>query len=158
MGVPIASQNVASIDPKGKRIALQNGEQVSYSKRILATGSKPLLPDMPGISLKNVHAIRKDPDHLEQLYCAFRQARNCVVGGGVIGVEATEQLTRMDAPPRKPTLDEALPLCLMPVVDEEFFCGAEKQLRNAGITLYSLRPLQPIRSMAAEQVTIQHGN
>nr|WP_320048690.1 FAD-dependent oxidoreductase [uncultured Desulfuromonas sp.] len=136
MGIPIINQNVASVDAQGKRIALQNGEQVSYSKLILATGSKPLLPDMPGISLKNVHAIRKDPDYLEQLYCAFRQARNIVVvGGGFIGVEVTEQLARMDETPRKLTLVEALPHCLMQAVEEEFCCDAENQLRNAGIIL-----------------------
>jgi NADPH-dependent 2,4-dienoyl-CoA reductase/sulfur reductase-like enzyme len=136
MNIPILNQNVEDIDTDSKTITLQNGEQVCYSKLILATGSKPLLPQMPGIHLKNVHAIRKDPDYLEQLFTAFRQARNIVVvGGGFIGVEVTEQLARMDETPRQLTIVEALPHCLMQAVEEEFCRDAESQLRNAGITI-----------------------
>lgn len=136
MGIEIVNQHVEQIAREKKVIQLANGDQLAYDKLILATGSKPLLPPMPGISLGNVHAIRKDPDYLEQLHSAVKQARNIVVvGGGFIGVEMSEQLAQMDDTPRNLTLVEALPHCLMQAVEEEFCRDAEAQLTKAGIQL-----------------------
>lgn len=136
MGIAIINQHVDHVDRDNKTIHLANSEHINYNKLILATGSKPLLPAMPGVNLDNVHAIRKDPDYLQQLFDALKKARNIVVvGGGFIGVEVSEQLAQMDDTPRQITLIEALPHCLMQAVEQEFCGDAEQQLRNAGIAI-----------------------
>jgi len=138
MGISIINQHVENIDKENKTIELDNGEQLSFAKLIIATGSKPLLPNMPGIDLDNVHAIRKDPDYLQQLFSALKKARNIViVGGGFIGVEVAEQVAKMDDSSRQITLVEALPHCLLQAVEEEFCINAEQQLGDIGITIKS---------------------
>ena len=42
------------LSPKEKKVTLASGESVIYDKLVLATGSFPLVPPIPGIDKKNV--------------------------------------------------------------------------------------------------------
>ncbi|MBE3560512.1 MAG: dihydrolipoyl dehydrogenase [Ktedonobacteraceae bacterium] len=84
-------------------------EQFSADKVILATGSVPLMPPMPGIEGRNV--INSDtcwnlPKLPESVIC---------VGGGVIGVELACMFNALGT---KVTILEMLPNVLAPVDDE----------------------------------------
>ncbi len=71
-----------------------SGATVSYDKLVLATGSRPLAPPIPGLNLRGVCAFRTIAD-LEIMRAASTPgARAVVVGGGLLGLEAAWGLTR----------------------------------------------------------------
>jgi nitrite reductase (NADH) large subunit len=90
----IAGNRVTAIDRSGRTVTLADGSVVPYDKLLLATGSKPLAPPIPGIGLPNVRAFRDIAD-VEAMIGATTTARRAVViGGGLLGLEAAWGLKR----------------------------------------------------------------
>ena len=58
----IAGKRATAIDAAARRVMLDDGTAVPYDKLLLATGSKPLAPPIPGIELPNVRAFRDIAD------------------------------------------------------------------------------------------------
>lgn len=85
---------VVQVDYKAHQIAdEQNGHQ-SYSKLVLATGSHPYVPALPGIELAGVFTFR-DMDDVSQLMARRVRSRHTVVlGGGLLGLEAARGMQR----------------------------------------------------------------
>ncbi len=76
------------LDIAGHTVALSDGEELSYTKLALATGSRPRQPELPGADAEGVHVLRTFEDS-EALDAAFSaDSRVAVVGGGWIGLEA----------------------------------------------------------------------
>ncbi|MEM3610457.1 MAG: FAD-dependent oxidoreductase, partial [Candidatus Anstonellales archaeon] len=55
---------VEVIDRVNKKIILNNGKEYSYEKLVIATGSIPNLPDIPGKDANNVFVIKKDFEYI----------------------------------------------------------------------------------------------
>jgi nitrite reductase (NADH) large subunit len=90
----IAGITATAIDRRARRVMLADGTAVPYDKLLLATGSKPLAPAIPGIGFANVRAFRDIAD-VEALIAATRRDRRAVViGGGLLGLEAAWGLRR----------------------------------------------------------------
>jgi NADPH-dependent 2,4-dienoyl-CoA reductase/sulfur reductase-like enzyme/nitrite reductase/ring-hydroxylating ferredoxin subunit len=83
---------VKGIDPTARRLTLDDGRVLSYSKLLLATGAAPKLPNFPGAELPHVKLLRSLED-CRNILTAARVARDIVVvGGGFIGLEAAASL------------------------------------------------------------------
>jgi len=138
-GINIHPGNVSRIDRTNKEVVFENGECIAYSKLIIGTGSKPLIPPLPGIDKGNIFSISKDPTHLQQIYTALEPTQNVVIiGGGFIGVEMAEQIMEMGAKSgrkKSVTIVEILPRCLMLACEEEFCIEIENELKNIGTTI-----------------------
>ncbi len=82
-------RRVTMVDAARRRLRLDGGEELGYEKLVLATGSEPLLPPLPGIDLPGVLPFR-DPEHCEEIRaaCGEGAARVAVIGGGLLGLEA----------------------------------------------------------------------
>lgn len=66
------------------------GVQLHYDKLIMATGSFPFVPPLPGIQKQGVFVYRTIED-LEQIIAYSKKARTCaVIGGGLLGLEAAK--------------------------------------------------------------------
>ena len=76
------------IDRPRKHVYTEKGEVISYDRLILATGSKPFVPPIPGSDLKGVLSFRDIYDVNSMLdYCnTWKNA--VVIGGGLLGLEA----------------------------------------------------------------------
>lgn len=89
---------VESIDPVAKQLtvkALSTGDNltVAYDQLILATGSTPARPGLPGMDLPGVlqlHTVPAAEDLKARVTDGVRDA--VVVGGGLIGLETAENL------------------------------------------------------------------
>jgi NADPH-dependent 2,4-dienoyl-CoA reductase/sulfur reductase-like enzyme len=122
---------VTSIDREVKSVATAGGETISYNKLILATGSRPIVPPIPGADLKNVFTIRKEIDYLQQLQDALKQAKDVViVGGGFIGAEFADECRKMGL---NVTIVELLEHCLILNCDEDFCIRIEDKIRETGV-------------------------
>jgi NADPH-dependent 2,4-dienoyl-CoA reductase/sulfur reductase-like enzyme len=96
--------NVNSIDRAGKEFSVTNkatGETsaVKYDKLVLATGARPIKPDIPGIELPGVFTLKTIPDaqRISEWISSLKTAdgkptRAIVIGGGFIGLEMCENL------------------------------------------------------------------
>ena len=76
----------------------KNGETFveSYDKLILATGSVPISPKVPGRDLKNIHFLKRfqDGQAVDQLLSTEGINKVAVIGAGYIGVEIAEAAKR----------------------------------------------------------------
>ncbi len=90
---------VQSIDTNNKSLQLDNGEQVNYTKLILATGSKPNKFGWPGQDLPGVQGLysKQDLDTLEE-NTKNGINRAVIIGGGLIGIEMAEMLRARNYP------------------------------------------------------------
>lgn len=51
---------VTSINRAAKTVTTAQHETIGHDKLILATGSRPVVPPLPGVNLANVFIIRKE--------------------------------------------------------------------------------------------------
>jgi nitrite reductase (NADH) large subunit len=89
-----AGDPVVALDAKAKTVTAASGRVVGYDILLLATGSKPIVPPIPGLNLPGVCAFRDIAD-VETMIAASQQHRRAVViGGGLLGLEAAWGLKR----------------------------------------------------------------
>lgn len=85
---------VAGIDAQDQMIRDTFGQTFHYSKLVLAIGSNPHEPNIPGIDLRGVYTFRNMRD-TEHLYSRTARSRHLVVvGGGLLGIEAARALQK----------------------------------------------------------------
>jgi NADH oxidase (H2O2-forming) len=121
------------IDREGKTLRTKAGE-IGYERLILAMGSRPAMPPIPGFELEGVFAIAKDVEYLSELQKWLETAKDVVViGGGFIGIEFGDEINKADD--KNVTIVELLPHCLVLAYDEEFCIEMEEVLESRGINI-----------------------
>ncbi len=95
------NSEITAIDRKNKQVSVKNvgtGEVYTetYDKLILSPGASPIVPSIPGIEKVNVFTIRNvvDIDRLNQFVKQLETKEVTVIGGGYVGVEAAENLSK----------------------------------------------------------------
>jgi NAD(P)H-nitrite reductase large subunit len=73
------------VDAKARRVTLSNGEKLAYDRLLIASGSHPLRPSIPGIDSPNVHACWSLADARAIAAKAKPGARVVQLGAGFIG-------------------------------------------------------------------------
>ena len=83
-------ERVTEINRDRKYVTSDQGCQVVYDKLILATGSSPFVPPVPGTEKGGVFVYRTIED-LEAITAYSKKAkRAAVIGGGLLGLEAAK--------------------------------------------------------------------
>ncbi|MGP9810129.1 NAD(P)/FAD-dependent oxidoreductase [Rhodopseudomonas sp. NSM] len=86
-----------AIDPAIRRVRLATGATLPFSKLVIATGSKPIRLNVPGMDLPGVLTFRDLAD-VAAIEDAAAGGRNAVViGGGLLGLEAAYGLAKAGA-------------------------------------------------------------
>ncbi len=120
---------VTGIDRDAKRVSVADGSTVYYDVLVLATGSYPFVPPVPGRdsdgchvyrTLNDLDAIRADA---ETALAGDPAAVGIVVGGGLLGLEAANALRLMGI---RPHIVEFAPRLMPLQVDE---AGGEHLMR-----------------------------
>jgi nitrite reductase (NADH) large subunit len=97
---------VTSIDRSAKTVATSQGRVISYDALVLATGSYPFVPPVPGRDLPGCFVYRT-LDDLDAIRAAAEYAAahtrgrraGLVVGGGLLGLEAARALRLLGMSP-----------------------------------------------------------
>jgi len=84
------------VDLERRRVIGADGEVHSFDALVLATGSRPFVPPIPGAERPHVHAFRTTADARAIATAADRSQRAVVVGGGLLGLEAAAGLLAHD--------------------------------------------------------------
>lgn len=88
--------SIVSIDPLSRYVADEFGNKYPYSKLILATGSRPHIPNIKGICLDNVFTFRSMSDIENLLARRARSRKTVIIGGGVLGIEVAKAMTKLN--------------------------------------------------------------
>ncbi|MGI5899264.1 MAG: FAD-dependent oxidoreductase [Christensenellales bacterium] len=105
----------------------------SYDKLILSPGAEPVMPPIPGIDSGRIFTLRTIPDTYRiSDYIKNESPRNAVVvGGGFIGLEMAENLSRAGL---AVTIVEAAGH-LLGQLDYDIACEVHSYLRSKGVAL-----------------------
>ncbi|WP_300078025.1 FAD-dependent oxidoreductase [uncultured Thomasclavelia sp.] len=90
---------VLEIDPDAKKVIVKDLKtdktyEESYDDLVIATGSSPLKPQIPGIDHKNIFTLWNvnDMDNIKSYINENKISSAAVIGGGFIGLEMAENL------------------------------------------------------------------
>ncbi|MEA2189727.1 MAG: nitrite reductase large subunit [Solirubrobacteraceae bacterium] len=86
----LVGRRVTWVDHDRRVLGIDDVEERGFDKLVIATGSQPLMPPIPGIDLDDVHPFR-DPADCEAIRSAAATGdvkRAAVIGGGLLGLEA----------------------------------------------------------------------
>jgi nitrite reductase (NADH) large subunit len=90
-------RQAVSIDPSLRRLRLDGGATLSYTRLVLATGSQPIRLDAPGMGLAGVMTFRDLADVTAMEAAVARHRNVVVIGGGLLGLEAAYGLAKAGA-------------------------------------------------------------
>ncbi|EPJ48264.1 MAG: putative NAD(P)H-nitrite reductase, large subunit [Osedax symbiont Rs2] len=89
------NQQVSAIDAAAKTVTSSTGLCISYDKLVLATGSFPFVPPVPGKEQAHIHVYRTLED-LDAIAMSAKSSKvGVVIGGGLLGLEAANALKQL---------------------------------------------------------------
>ncbi len=83
-------ERVEAIDPSRRKVRTARGQAVGYDVLVLATGSAPFVPAIPGVEMPGVFVYRTVTDVEAIRAWSARVRRAVVIGGGLLGLEAAK--------------------------------------------------------------------
>ena len=88
----LVNDKVVALDLANKKVVTENGREEPYDKLVLATGSFPFVPPVPGREQPHCLVYRTIED-LDAIVESARDSKvGVVVGGGLLGLEAANAL------------------------------------------------------------------
>ncbi|MEU8981065.1 MULTISPECIES: nitrite reductase large subunit NirB [unclassified Streptomyces] len=124
-----------SIDRAARKVTARSGLTVTYDTLVLATGSYPFVPPVPGKDAEGCFVYRTIEDLLAiEAYATSRATTGAVVGGGLLGLEAAGALKGLGLATH---IVEFAPR-LMPVqVDEGGGAALLRTIAGMGLTVHT---------------------
>jgi NAD(P)H-nitrite reductase large subunit len=131
----LLDKKVVHVDTENKLVRLASKETISYDKLLITSGGTPIIPnDIKGVDLDNVFTFTKLDDAIKiNKYIIDHDVQNAVViGGGLIGLKATEALLLRKL---KVTLVELADRILSLTFDKKASSIIESELQKNGCQL-----------------------
>jgi len=133
------SQEVVEIERDKKEVKVKDHEtgeefKEQYDKLILSPGARPIRPRLQGVDSNKVFTLRDlpDSDSIKNYLERNRVASAVVVGGGPIGMELVENLSRQGVAVTVIEKQDKV----MPALDFEMAAILHRHLRDQNIRLY----------------------
>jgi nitrite reductase (NADH) large subunit len=132
-GIEVRSKDaVLAIEPERRVVRTDSGHEIAYDQLVLATGSQPVVPPIPGARVERVLTYRTVDDVERIAARAVPGAHLVVLGGGLLGIEAAHTLRLRGC--MVDVVERALRL-LPRQLDVEGAAVLQRQLEAAGIGL-----------------------
>ena len=129
------------IDRDKKQVLSQKGERIAYDKVVIASGSYPFVPPMPGHDREGCLVYRTIED-LEAITGAAKNAKTgVVVGGGLLGLEAAKALTDLGL---ETHVVEFAPRLMAVQLDEGGAAMLRSKIEALGVTIHTSKNTQKI--------------
>lgn len=139
-----AGARVAAIDRTAKTVNLADGSTVAYGELVLATGSRPFVPPVPGSDLPGCLVYRTIED-LEAIKArAAGRAIGVVVGGGLLGLEAANALKQMGL---ETHVVEFAPRLMAVQIDEGGSAILRRKVEALGVRVHTGKSTQRIETV-----------
>jgi len=129
------------IDRAAKTVTTSGGETMAYDKLVLATGSYPFVPPLPGKDRPACLVYRTIED-LQAIAAAGRESKvGVVVGGGLLGLEAAKALKDMNLSTH---VVEFAPRLMAVQVDDGGGRILRRKIEQLGVTVHTGKNTQEI--------------
>ena len=94
LDIKLVQQRVNRINAEAKQVELDDGSSIGYDKLLIATGSRPVSPPIPGLDLPQVSSCWTLEDSRAIIELAQPGANVVLIGAGFIGCIILESLVR----------------------------------------------------------------
>ncbi len=132
----LSRTEAVEVDRRGKRVRirdLSDGAErwIPYDRLVLATGARPVVPDLPGRNLRNIYTLHgvHDAEGIRHTLASGRALDVVLVGGGLIAVEMTKALVQRGC---RLTIVERMPQ-ILGMLDEEISRLLQQHLEANGV-------------------------
>jgi nitrite reductase (NADH) large subunit len=133
------NSRVTGIDRQAKLVSVEDGEPEPYDILVLATGSRPFVPPVPGAGHAHVYRTIED---LDAIRMAAKEATDgVVVGGGLLGLEAADALRGLGL---RTHIVEMSPWLMPRQVDEGGGAVLKAHIEALGLTVHTSSGVQEV--------------
>jgi nitrite reductase (NADH) large subunit len=141
----LLGQRAEAIDPAARTLMTTSAGHIAYDHLVLATGSAPFVPPVPGTDLAGVFVYRT----LDDVEAIRSWARGCergvVIGGGLLGLEAAGALRALGV---QTTVVELAPRLMAVQLDDQGGRALRRRIEAMGIDV--------LTGAAASEVVATH--
>jgi len=90
----LLGESAVGVDVEKGMVYSSKGKELAFSKLLIATGGKPIVPTIPGRELKGVFTFTTldDVKAIERYLREEKVEKVVIIGGGLIGLKAMEAL------------------------------------------------------------------
>ncbi|MDI6786427.1 MAG: FAD-dependent oxidoreductase [bacterium] len=143
-------KTVTKVYPEEKKIQLNDQSVITFDKLLVATGGKPFVPLIKGLSAKNIFTFTKYDDAKVLGKIVKKGTKVVIVGGGLIGLKAAEGLNALEA---EVSIVELGPRVLALALDEISGEMLNSRLTNKGIRIITKHTVSEILSNEQGEVS-----
>jgi len=151
----ISGQKAKAINRVTKEVELQDGTFLSYDRLIMATGSSPFIPPIPGSDLTNSISVRTIED-AEYVLQKISVTKHCVcIGGGILGLEVAGAIAQNGT---KVTVLEGAPWLMPRQLNAQAAKVLKKYLANIGIEVQeNIKVKEIVGDIVCQGITLESG-
>lgn len=136
----ILGKRAVAVEPASQRVRLEDGQKLPYDELLIATGSTPVVPAIPGAELGLTLWTARDAQRLK---AAVRRVDSvAVVGAGLIGIQVVDALLKLN---KRVSLMEMQERVLPRVLDETASVMVSARLSEQGVALYLREQVTEVR-------------
>ena len=130
----VRGKRVEHLDPEKREIRYDSHERESYDSLLIATGSEPVLPSIPGLDNDHVLQLRT-LDHARELIARMKGSQTAIIlGAGLIGMHVAGCLAEQGVQVK---VVEVLPHILPAYFDEDASRMIQRVLEKHGVTFFT---------------------
>lgn len=130
-GCDVITGEASAIDKENKTVALRSGEEISYDKLCICTGSSPFVPPMKGLeSVDKKFTFLTIDDSYAIEKAITKDSRVLIIGAGLIGLKCAEGLRDRVG---KVTVCDLAPRVLSSILDDACAAIVQQHLEDCGI-------------------------
>lgn len=149
----LVGRRAVSVDFDGRKVRLDDGQNVDYERLLIATGGNPFVPKIDGVDRDGVFTFTKISDAISLVARIERSVcqRAVVVGAGLIGISVTEALVKRGL---QVTVVELQDSILSLLLDAKASNIVESVMRRAGVRIVVGQSLQQIEGKPEDNRTV----
>lgn len=145
-----------AIDTDIRRVRLANGATLPFTQLVLATGSRPIRLNVPGMDLPGVMTFRDLGDVAKIEAAAAKRIKTVVIGGGLLGLEAAYGLAKVGA---QVTVVHLMDRLMERQLDTRASAMLKRAVEARGITVHLNAETTAIRgSHRADAIVLERGH
>jgi nitrite reductase (NADH) large subunit len=146
----VLGDRAVTLDPTAKSVVTSSGRYITYDTCVLAMGSSPFVPPIPGTDATGVFVYRTLDDLAAIRARAATSRRGVVVGGGLLGLEAANALRLLGL---DTTVVEFAPRLMAVQLDDGGAKALRRRVEELGITVRTSAAATGVRTCGEGAVT-----
>jgi len=150
---PILGTLISRVSPASHLVQDFRGEYQYYSKLILATGSRPHIPSIPGVALPGVFTFRDLSDTHALMARRIRSRHTVVIGGGLLGLEVARAMQQSNT---KVSIIDHSPRLMFRQLDDDAADMLREYVLSTGIRVYLGAGLKAIQGDGRVESVLTH--